>query len=210
MKIHDISIPISNTLATYKGDAGFKIDRTSDFGRGDVMVLSHIDMGVHTGTHVDAPLHFVPGGGTIDQLDLNVLMGPAQVVDLPHTARAISALDLQATHIPDGTQRLLIRTSNCARWDKPEFQEDFVALGVDAAQWLLDHNIKLVGIDYLSIEPFGSTDHPVHHLLLNAHIVVVEGLDLRAIQPGTYDLVCLPIKLAGAEGAPARAVLIER
>ncbi len=210
MKIHDISVSISNKLVTYKGDPGVKITRRSDFSKGDAMVLSDIEMGAHTGTHVDAPLHFVPGGNTIDRLDLNLLIGPAFVADLPNTARAISAADLEGARIPPGTTRLLMRTSNGARWDKPEFQEDFVALGAEGAQWVLDHGIKLVGIDYLSIEPFGSTDHPVHHLLLQAQVIIIEGLDLRQVTPGTYELICLPIKLAGAEGAPARAVLVER
>ncbi len=210
MKISDISVPVSETLHTYKGDPGAKIERSADFERGDVMTISHLDMGAHTGTHVDAPLHFVPGGGTIDDLDLNVLIGPAYVADLSHVARVISARDLQATHMPHGTERLLLKTRNAALWDKPGFQEDFVGLGVDAAQWLLNHGIKLVGIDYLSIEPFGSTDYQVHHIHLDARVIVVEGVNLREIQPGSYELVCLPIKLAGAEGAPARAVLIER
>ncbi len=210
MRIHDISVPVSNSLVTYKGDPGVKIERTSDFERGDVMTISHLDMGAHTGTHVDAPLHFVRGGGTIDQLDLNLLIGPAYVADLSQAGRFISARELQAAHIPQAAERLLLKTHNAELWDKPGFQEDFVGLGEDAAQWLLNHGVKLVGIDYLSIEPFGSTNHPVHHLLLDARVIIIEGINLREVQPGTYELVCLPVKLQGAEGAPARVVLIER
>ncbi len=210
MKIYDISVPVSDTLHTYKGDPGVVIERRSDLDKGDPMTISHLNMGAHTGTHMDAPLHFVRGGETIDQLDLNLLIGPAQVVDLSQVAHAITARDLEAAHIPAGTERLLLKTRNDALWEKPGFQEDFVGLDVDAAQWVLDHRIKLIGIDYLSIECFGSSDHPVHHMLLGGRVVIVEGINLHDVQPGSYELICLPVKLANAEGAPARAVLIAR
>ncbi len=210
MKIHDISVPISNTLHTYKGDPGVRIERTADFARGDSYTLSHLDMGAHTGTHVDAPLHFIRGGKTVDQLDLNVLLGPARVVDLTHVEYAISAQDLQAVNLSTPVERILFKTRNTALWQKSGFQEDFVGLGPDAAQWLFNHGVKLVGIDYLSIEVFAAPDHPVHHALLEAGVIIVEGLDLASVTPGPYELICLPLKIQNAEGAPGRVVLVER
>ncbi len=210
MRIFDISVPISNTLHTYAGDPGVRISRVSDFERGDPMTVSHLDMGAHTGTHVDAPLHFLPGGAGADQLDLQVLIGPALVVDLSHVEQVVTAADLRAAGIAHGTERLLLKTRNAALWNRPRFQEAFVALSPDGADYLLDVGIRLIGIDYLSVEPFATTDYAVHRKLLGAGVIVVEGLDLSAALPGRYELVCLPLKIAGADGAPARAVLIER
>jgi arylformamidase len=207
--IFDISVPISSTLPLYKGDPPAEIVRVADFDRGDAMTLSRMAMGAHTGTHVDAPLHFIRGGGTVDQLDLQVLIGPARVVELPPVVGEIAGSDLEAAHLPAGTQRILFKTRNSTLWSQPGFQEDFVALGVDGARWLLARGVRLVAIDYLSIEAFGSRDFPVHQLLLSAGVVIVEAVNLEGIPEGEYQLICLPIKLQGAEGAPARALLIQ-
>ncbi len=209
MKIIDISVPVSSTLPVYAGDPPATIMRVADFAKGDQMTLSSIAMGVHTGTHMDAPLHFIPGGKTIEQLDLNVLVGPARVVELLGVEREISANDLEAANLPAGTQRILFKTRNSALWAEPGFEENFVGIGADAAQWLVEHAVRLVAIDYLSVEIFGSRDFPTHQILLGAGIIAVEGVDLRNVAPGAYQLICLPIKLQGAEGAPARAVLIQ-
>ncbi|MGE5139510.1 MAG: cyclase family protein [Rudaea sp.] len=209
MKIYDISVPLSNTQHVWSGDPVIHIQRRSDMERGDRATVSQLNMGAHSGTHVDAPLHFIIGGSTVDRMDLNVLIGPAQVVDLGEVERTVTVQDLESCGLAAGAERILCKTRNAGLWSEPAFQQGFVGLVPDAARWLLERGVKLVGIDYLSIEPFGSHDHAVHHLLLEAGVIIVEGLDLHSVPAGNYDLVCLPIKIKGAEGAPARAVLIE-
>jgi arylformamidase len=159
------------------------------------------------GTHVDAPFHFISGGDPVEAMPLDVLMGPAVVTYLPEVA-AVTATDLEALDLPAGVQRLLLRTRNSKLWTTgvEEFQPDFVALTVDAAQWVVQRGIRLLGVDYLSVQRFD--DGPeVHQILLEARVVIVEGLNLAGVEPGEYELICLPLKLTGAEGAPARAVL---
>jgi arylformamidase len=209
MKIIDISVPVSDSLPVYEGDPPVHISRTADISRGDRMTLSRLTMSAHTGTHVDAPLHFIADGCTVEQLDLDVLIGPARVVELPDVEREITARDLEAAQIPAGTERLLFKTRNSAFWAESGFRRDFIALGPGGAHWLVDHKIRLTAIDYLSIEIFGVPDFPAHKILLAAGVIALEGVDLRAVAPGPYQLVCLPVKLEGAEGAPARAVLIQ-
>ncbi len=209
MTLFDISVPISNTLPVYTGDRGIEIIRTSDMNAGAGYNYSLLNLGAHTGTHVDAPRHFIREGETVEQLDLDLLIGPAYVVDMTRVERTISARDLDAAHLPAGMTRLLFKTRNSALWAKTGFQKDFVAFAPDAAQWLLDYGARLVGIDYLSIEAFGSPDFAVHHMLLGAKVIIIEGLNLARIEAGAYQLICLPIKLQGAEGAPARAVLTQ-
>jgi arylformamidase len=203
----DISVPLSNGMPSWPGDTSFDHTFTERISDGDAANVSRIVTSVHIGTHVDAPLHFVEGGGTVERLDLDALVGPALVVDLPGVA-AISADVLDGLALPPGATRLLFRTDNSALWDDMAagFQEDFVALTANAAQWVVDHGVRLVGVDYLSVQRFH--DGPeTHQILLGAGVVIIEGLDLRAVTPGPYELICLPLKLAGAEGAPARAVL---
>lgn len=209
MTILDISVPISGSMPIFKGDPMVNIARTADMSRGDPYTLTRIDLGVHTGTHVDAPLHFVRDGAAIEQLDLNALIGPAYVVDLSRVDGEITARDLDATHLPGGAERILFKTKNSALWEKPGFQEDFVALAADGARWLVERQVRLVGIDYLSVEVYGSTDFAAHHILLDAGVIILEGVQLKDIAPGVYELLCLPLKIQGAEGAPARAVLIQ-
>jgi len=166
-----------------------------------------LDCDVHSGTHVDAPLHFLSNGGPVEAISLDVLIGPALVAYLPHISR-VTAADLEALDLTADVRRLLIRTSNSDLWTAKvrEFQRDFVALTTDAAAWVVERDIRLLGVDYLSVQRFG--DGPeVHQILLGAAVAVVEGLSLAGAEPGGYELTCLPLRLVGAEGAPARAVL---
>lgn len=209
MAIYDISLPISTSLAVWPGDPPIEVSQPSHLERGDPSTLTRIAMGAHSGTHVDAPAHFVRGGLEVDRLDLSMLVGPSLVVAALE-AEALSADRLAELPIPPGTTRLLLQTRNSDRWGAGagEFYRDYVAIPADGAQWLVAQGIRLLGIDYLSIAPF---DNPAatHQILLGAGIIVVEGLDLRGIRPGAYQLICLPLKLAGSEGAPARAILID-
>jgi arylformamidase len=166
-------------------------------------------MGAHVGTHVDAPAHFVRGGIGVDDLDLDLLVGPAWVVHAPQVD-ALSAEVLEGLAIPPGTERLLFRTRNSAWWGRggDRFQENYVGVTDDGARWLIDRGVRLVGVDYLSVAPYDELVPP-HRTLLGAGLIVVEGLDLRGIAPGQYQFVCLPLKVTGGDGAPARAILIE-
>ena len=209
MQIHDISLPISESIVVWPGDPPVRITHALHLERGDEATLSHLDMGAHTGTHVDAPAHFVLGGSGVDALDLNVLVGPALVVHAL-AADVLSAEVLAALPIPPGTERVLFRTRNSELWARGEraFQEDFVAIADDGARWLIERGVRLVGIDYLSVAPFDEL-FPTHRTLLHAGIVPLEGLNLSSVEPGVYQLVCLPLKIADADGAPARAILID-
>lgn len=209
MRIHDISIPISSTMPTYPGDPAVSIEPFLQIAKGDNANVSRLSFGDHSGTHLDPPVHFVPGGKTVDQLDLNVLYGPARVVDMTRVEKAITAQDLQRAKLPKRAVRILFKTRNSELWDRSGFQKDFVAFAWDAAQWIVDHGIKLVGIDYLSAESFGASEPKTHRILLGAGVIIVEGLNLRNIAPGDYTLACLPLKIKDGDGGPARAVLIE-
>jgi arylformamidase len=173
--------------------------------------VTYLRAGVHVGTHVDAPHHFLNDGRTIEQLSLDVLIGPCYVAQLPDGVEAITAEALESMSLPSDANRIIFRTSNSRLWSRgeTEFQEDFVAVTEDGANWLVDHGIQLVGVDYLSVAPYGDSV-PTHTILLRTGVVVVEGLDLSAVPRGFYDLYCLPLKLLGSDGAPARAVLIQK
>jgi arylformamidase len=180
----------------------------SHLDRGDPATVSQLSMSAHAGTHVDAPCHFVRGGSGVDALDLQVLVGPCLVV---HTGDvdALSAGVLEASSIPPGTERLLFRTRNSDRdtHDGQAFDEDYAALTKDGARWLAARGVRLVGIDALSIASFEDTGL-THQILLEAGVIVLEGLDLGEVEAGHYQLVCLPLKIVGGDGSPARAVLI--
>jgi arylformamidase len=209
MPVYDISLTITDSLVTWPDSPPIETGQVSHLGRGDEATVSQMSMGTHTGTHVDAPAHFVPGGGTVEGLDLDVLVGPVLVVDA-RDADVLDAAALDKLAIPAGTERVLFLTRNSAIWDKntTSFVQDYVALDSSGAQWIVDHAIKLVGIDYLSIAIWSDLVVP-HQKLLGAQVVILEGLDLRAITPGTYQLVALPLKLGGIEGAPTRVILID-
>ncbi len=209
MRIHDVSLPISERLPTWPGDPAVSLRRASAISRGDPANVSRLEAGVHTGTHVDAPVHFVEGARGIDALSLDTLVGPCLVIAADPPGIDLRPSDLPATeHV-----RVLFKTRNSAHWgaaDRP-FETEFVAVGLDLARELVRQGKKLVGVDYLSVESFHAPfEHPVHHALLEAGIVVVEGLNLAGVEPGEYDLYCLPLKLVGSDGAPARTILVAR
>jgi arylformamidase len=211
MKIYDISLPISPVLPVWPGDPPVQLEQVESMDKGAHANVSHLKAGVHMGTHVDAPHHFLNDGRTVEQLPLDVLTGPCYVTQLPDGIEAITAEFLDSTSLPDGIERILFGTSNSRFWSQGEieFREDFVAVTDDGARWLVERGIRLVGVDYLSVAPYGDSVS-THTLLLEAGVVVVEGLDLSAVPRGFYDLYCLPLKLVGSDGAPARAILIRK
>lgn len=196
-------------MPVFPGDAPPKITPLGDHRRGDQWVTSWLEFNSHTGTHVDAPLHLLEGGRTADALDLDVLIGRAYVADLQQVTRVITAADLEASAIPRETRRLLIKTRNGELWHQPGFQNDFVALGGEGAEWLVAREVQLVALDYLSADVLDATDAPAHSALLRAGVIIIEGVMLETVEPGSYQLICLPLKLMGADGAPVRAVLIQ-
>ncbi len=209
MKIYDVTLPLSAALPVWPGDPAFQIESVTSIDDGDEFNVSALRLGSHTGTHVDAPRHLLAKGAAVDQLPLEILVGDAWVCRLPDSVQTITARDLEAAGIPEGTSRLLVATGNGALWDLSpwSFTEDYVALDGSAAMWAVDRGISLLGVDYLSVDP-ASGDPSAHRTLLSAGVVVVEGLDLRAVPEGAYRLLCLPLRLAGADGAPARVLLI--
>ena len=210
MKIYDISLPISPNLPVWEGDPKIILEEVMSMDDGDDANVSHLSAGVHIGTHVDAPHHFMNDGRTVENLDLDILTGKSFVLHLDDDVKAITAEILDEAPIPLSTLRLLLRTNNSRQWtlDSPEFQRDFIAIQADGAEWLVAHNIQLIGVDYLSVAPFDDPI-PTHQILLSAGIIVIEGCDLSQVPQGEYDLYCLPLKLIGAEGAPARAILVK-
>lgn len=209
MKVYDVSIPLRADMPTYDGEPGPVLDFRSLLSRGDSMTISALSLGSHTGTHVDAPAHFVNGAPGIDSIPVDALVGPAYVAEFAGDTH-ITAADLDSMAIPSDCQRLLLKTRNGRFWDDDSFHQDFIALALDAAKALVERDIRLVGIDYLSIERFHADPHAVHETLLGKGIVIVEGLDLRRIAPGPYLLVCAPLNVVGAEGAPARVFLVDQ
>lgn len=209
MAVYDISLPIAETLVTWPGDPAVRLRRLSDLDKGDQATVSEICMGVHTGTHIDAPAHFIRDGETIETIDPVRLVGRALVVDVGDVG-AITAEVLDGLAIPSAVERLLFRTRNSRFWRQgmTAFQKNFVAMSEEGAHWLAASKIRLVGIDYLSVAPF-KDPAPIHRILLAKDIVVVEGLNLSAIAAGFYHLVCLPLNITGGEAAPARAILID-
>jgi arylformamidase len=208
MPVHDISLPIAQSTVVWPGDPPVRIAQSTHLDRGDEATVSHMSISVHTGTHVDAPCHYVRGGSGVEALDLHTLIGPALVVHVPQV-RQLAAQLMEGLRIPPGTERLLFRTANSDTGAARVLRKDFVALTLDGAEWLITRGVRLVGVDYLSVALYHVTAR-VHQVLLGAGVTVVEGLDLAATAPGTYELVCLPIKIAGSDGAPARAILIDR
>jgi arylformamidase len=205
MRIYDISVPLSPRLVCYPGDPQVEITAVASIAQGDVANVSRLTLSSHSGTHLDAPRHFFPHAAAVDTLNLGRLLGPARVCALTNTTH-ITADDLQPLRLA-GVKRVLFRTVNSALWDRPEFYANYVALTASAAQLLVERGVQLVGIDYLSVDAFTRQDFPVHRLLLGAGVLILEGLDLRAVSPGDYELLVLPLRLQGGDGAPARAVL---
>jgi arylformamidase len=205
----DISAPINPSMPTFEGDPPVEFELVKSLAGGDVCNLTRIDMGAHAGTHIDAPIHFVPGGAGSETIAIDAVVGPAWVVDAREQRGPITADDLARMAIPPAETRILFRTSNSLLWEQPGFQTGFVGLDASASEVLAGRPTTLVGIDYLSVAPFGDPT-PTHVALLSAGVVVLEGLDLRAIEPGPYELLCLPLRIVGSDGAPARALLRRR
>ncbi|MBI2847202.1 MAG: cyclase family protein [Chloroflexi bacterium] len=208
MKVYDISVPIYPGMTIYPGDEPVSIAPRAQIKKGDAYNTSHLSLGSHTGTHIDAPHHFFEGAKGVDELPLNILLGKAWVCEVKNP-RGITASTLSRAGIPQGTSRLLLKTRNSLLWSNREFQKDYVYLRPAAARWLVERGVRLVGIDYLSLERFGSRISAAHLTLLKAGAIIVEGLNLKDIRPGEYTLVCLPLKIVGCDGAPARAALID-
>jgi arylformamidase len=206
---YDISVPISSNLPVWPGDPPIEVERTGKIEEGSPVNVSRVRMGTHTGTHVDPTYHFFAGGRTVDTLPLEDLIGPAWVADcrgVPEVTREV----LERGGMPDGTTRLLLLTDNSRHWDDPyhPFYDDFVDIAVSGAEWMIERGIRLVGIDYMSVDNIADDNGPAHHVLLPDDVIIIENLDLRHIDPNReYELICLPLKLEHGDGAPARAVL---
>lgn len=208
--IHDITLTFTPDIPRFPNTPEPTLERLRKMEEGAVNNLSRLDTHVHFGTHVDAPRHFIADGTGVDAIPLDVLLGPCVVVDFPDLAE-IGPEDLEAKAIAPGTTRLIVKTRNSDLWNDyaQGFRTDFVALTPAAAEWVIAHGIRLIGIDCLSIERYQEPGRVTHRSLLAAQVVLVEGLDLRGIAAGSYELVCMPLKLKDCDGAPARVALIE-
>lgn len=206
-RIHDISVPLVNGGAVYAGNPEIRIAPQQAIAAGAGANVSSVAFGSHTGTHVDAPRHFSDTAPGIDEVSLERLIGPAIVLQFGDEVRAIGAAELAAQDLA-GARRVLLKTRNSALLARPDFVSDYTYLAPDGAEYLADHDVALVGIDYYSVEQFHSGHHRTHKTLFAHHVVIVEGLLLAGIAPGRYQLICLPLRLAGLDGAPARAVLV--
>jgi len=210
MPIYDVTVPLRNELPTWPGDPEIRIATSRSLQKGDDANVSMLTFGAHTGTHVDAPAHFIEGAGKVESLPLEVLIGEAEVIEVPEDVRVIDEAFV-SSHCAPGAARILFKTRNSAFWSEPEprFHTDFTCVDLPAATRLVQHGLKLIGIDYLSIEKYGSDQHGVHHKLLAHGVVILEGLDLSAAPAGKYELICLPLRLRSekGDGAPARVVL---
>ena len=210
MRTYDISLTITPDLPTWPGDPKLVLERFSKMEEGAACNLTQISACVHIGTHVDAPYHYLGGQAkTIDQIPLNILTGRTYVLQLPDEVDLITPEVLIPLGVPPRTRRLLFKTRNSAYWsgENNHFHEDFVAISPEGAEFIVNHGIRLVGVDYLSVAPFAQPG-PTHEILLQAGVVVIEGLNLSQVSQGRYSLYCLPLKIAGADGAPARAILM--
>ncbi len=205
MKIYDISWPISQATTEYKNKGTIQLSAVKSFDR-DRVRDSAITFGTHTGTHVDAPAHFLKDGKTIDEISIERLIGGAVVLDLLTVTESITEQDLKRHEFHEG-DIVLLRTANSAGGPTDEFNPDFVYLAPSGARYLVEKGVKAVGIDYLGIER-GDPDHPTHTILMAADIAIIEGLRLFHVQPGVYFMICLPIAIIGLEAAPARAILM--
>ena len=202
----DISVPIRDGMVRWPDNPPVQIERVMSLDKGDGCNLSKLSMSVHTATHMDAPLHFLADGADFHALPIEATVGTARIIEIQDT-ESIKPAELEQYAI-QRSERILFKTSNSTRcWTQNEFVKDFVYISREAAAYLAEKQIQTVGVDYLSVGGFYKDGHDTHAALLGAHIWIIEGLDLSQVQPGTYELVCLPIKIFGSEGAPARAIL---
>ncbi|MDP9250714.1 MAG: cyclase family protein [Chloroflexota bacterium] len=207
-RVIDISVALEQPLPSWPGSSGHRTRRSMSIEAGDLANVTALQMDVHAGTHVENSLHFLADGEPLSAVALERLIGPALVVAVKGPTITPQLLD--QAQVPLGTSRLLLKTSNSALWHAadPSFRTDYVALTRDAAAWLVERGIDVVGIDYLSIQRYGD-DPETHRTLMRAGVAIIEGLDLSEVEPGPYQLVCLPLRLANAEAAPARVILME-
>lgn len=202
----DVSMPLFTGTAAWPGDPKVKLGRVHDVQKGAPCTLSMVTLCAHSGTHMDAPSHFIGGAATMDDLPFEAAMGRARVIEI-EDPESIKPEELARWHIRRG-ERLLFKTANSARaWNKERFDEDFVHISPEGARFLAGRGVRLVGVDYLSVGGFKTDGAATHRALLEAGVWLLEGLDLSRVEPGAVELVCLPIRLAGAEGAPARALV---
>ena len=205
MKLIDVTVPIDSNLATYPGNTPFSLEGIKRLANGDSSNVSTLHMSAHAGTHVDAPRHFFDDGEGVESLALEMLCGRTRVVELT-TRKGITAEDLAGFDLREDV-RLLLKTANSRLWGTSDFQEDFIGVTEGAARFLVDRGVKVLGVDYLSVEPYKTPGAPAHHVLLGARTIIIEGLNLRDVEPGTYEMFCLPLAVVGADGAPARVIL---
>jgi arylformamidase len=208
LKLIDVTLPFSDAFPVWPGDPAIELRPLERIENGGSSNVTQIVCPTHSGTHVDPPRHFIAGGATISDLPLERWVGPCQVIAVDESVTAIEPSDLLAAGIAPGVERLLLKTRNSQKWNRAshKFDTDYAALTTDSARWLVERGVKLVGIDYLSIELFDG-DGETHRTLLGNDVLAIEGLDLRAVLPGDYLLICLPLKLENGDGAQARVVL---
>jgi arylformamidase len=209
MEIIDITAPVSPRSVMWPDNGAPSHEFVTHTDRGDPSTVSRWELSAHTGTHVDAQMHFIPGGWTIDALELSRCLGPCRVVDLAHVEGHVSRADLEAAEVA-GTARILLKTRNSelGLLNREGFTEDYTAISREAAEYLVEIGVETVGVDYLSVEPFEDKEFNTHHTLLGADVVILEGLVLTGVEPGEYLLACLPLKLVGSDGSPTRAILV--
>jgi len=205
MKLIDVSVSIDSNLATYPGNTPFTLEAIKRLVRGDSSNVSTLHLSAHAGTHVDAPRHLFDDGGGVEALPLEMLCGRTRVIELT-TRRSVTAEDLAPFDLSEDV-RLLLKTHNSRLWGTREFHTDFIGVTEGGARFLVDRGVKVLGIDYLSVEQYKTPGAPAHHVLLGGGTIVIEGLNLRDVDPGIYEMFCLPLPVVGSDGAPARVVL---
>jgi len=208
MRFYDITVTLREGMPTYPSMPKPDFRPFKRIAAGDPANATLLSLASHTGTHVDAPYHFEETGQTIDQVSLDTLIGRARVVEI-NAGGDITASDLDQAGLPANLERVLFKTRNSAHWQSGEFYAGYCGLAPDAARWLTERRLRLVGVDYLSVEPSGPKGYSTHHSLLRKGIILLEGADLSRVPPGDYTLVCLPLPVQGADGSPARAILVE-
>lgn len=205
MTIFDVSLALKRGMLTYPGDPAFSIEHRFSITSGDGFNLSLLSLTTHTGTHVDAPAHYIDGGATIDSTVLNIMIGPGVIIDM----RGVSVIDrraLEESALTDET-RVFFKTDNSLKIREPAFRDDYTYIADSGAELLIERNVKLVGIDYLSVDKIDDEDAPVHKLLLSSGVLIVEGLDLLNVPAGPCRIYCLPLRIEGGDGAPARVFI---
>jgi arylformamidase len=205
MKLIDVTVPLDADVPSYPGNTPFSLEAIKRIARGDSSNVSTLHLSAHTGTHVDAPRHFFDDGPGTEGLPLELLMGRARVIEIT-SRKGIAPEDFAGIDLSEDV-RLLIKTHNSRLWGSPEFHKDYIGVTAEGAKFLVERGVKVLGVDYLSVEVFKTPGAPAHHTLLGGGVIVIEGLNLRDVEPGTYDMVCLPLCIVGADGAPARVVL---